>query len=91
MAESNVSGSRARWLDNHDEGHSGLQRVETGNVVVITNRLQYWLSFMALGRRLRTSGMKSTARRWIGWAGYLTGEDNTADPSLRIGDWRGRY
>jgi hypothetical protein len=65
--------------------------MEAGNVVVAADVLQHWLGFLALAGRLRTSGMKRTARGWIGRAGHLTGKDDTADPSLRIGYWRCRY
>ena len=71
-------------------GISCLQRMETGNVVVVANRLKRWLKFTALIGRPRTPGIKSTAGGWVGWAGYLTRKDNAADPSLRIRDWRCR-
>jgi hypothetical protein len=65
--------------------------MEAGDVVISADAFQHWLGFLALAGRLRTSGMKRTARWWIGWAGYLAGKDDAADPSLRIGYWRCRY
>ena len=70
---------------------SGLQRMKARNVVVVANKLEHWLKFTALFARPRTSGVESTAGRWIGWTGYLTGKDNATDPSLRVRDWRCRY
>jgi len=57
------------------------------NVVVLANRLKRWLKFTALLAGPRTPGVKGAARWWIGWAGYLTTQDNTTDPSLGIRDW----
>jgi len=61
--------------------------METGNVVVVTDRLEWRLKFATLLAGPRTPGMKSTARRRVGRAGYFTGKDNTTHPSLRIRDW----
>jgi hypothetical protein len=74
-----------------ERGGSGLQRMETGNVVIVADRLERWLKFTTLLASPRTSGVKGAAGGWIGWTGYLTRKDNTTDPSLRIRDWRCRY
>jgi hypothetical protein len=65
--------------------------MKAGNVVVVADKLEVRPKFTALFARSRTSGVKSTARRWIGWAGHLTGKDNATDSPLGIRDWRCRY
>ena len=61
--------------------------MKAGNVVVVANRLEQWLKFTALLAGPRTSGVKGTARWWIGWTGYLTGKYNATNSSLRVRDW----
>jgi hypothetical protein len=65
--------------------------METGNIVVVADRPELRFKLATLFAGSRTSGMKSTAGRWISWTGYLARKDNAADPSLRVGDWRCCY
>jgi len=65
--------------------------MKAGDVVVVANALKCWLRFMALVGRPGTSGMKSTAGRWISWTGHLAKKDKATDSSLRVRDGRCRY
>ena len=68
-----------------------LQRMITGDVVVLAIKLESWFGFTTLLGSARTSGMKGAARRWIGRTGHLTGKYNSTNSSLGVGDRRCRY